>query len=103
MAIGRPLHGRADAVSIAEIDIIAHADLIAVIDDWRPGHREQQAVQQLDLESVISQQRCQAAANAEIDRHARVRGVEAPEIVTLAPGYHLERQLVSIAQEARPS
>jgi hypothetical protein len=31
IAVGAPLHGCAHAVAIAEINIIAHADLIAVI------------------------------------------------------------------------
>ena len=29
VAIGRPLHGRAHAIAIAEIDVVAHADLVA--------------------------------------------------------------------------
>ncbi|MNC94938.1 hypothetical protein D3C83_119290 [compost metagenome] len=35
--IGRciPLHGGAHTVAIRQIEIIPHADLIAVIDDWR--------------------------------------------------------------------
>src|SRR5262245_59518002 len=31
--VPRPLHGRAHAVAVAEIDVVAHADLVAVIDD----------------------------------------------------------------------
>ena len=31
VAIGAPLHGRANAVAIAEIDIVAHADFVAVV------------------------------------------------------------------------
>ena len=48
VAIGCPLHRRAHAVAVTEIDVVTHADLVTVIDDRRAGHREQQAVQQLD-------------------------------------------------------
>ena len=48
IAVAAPLHRRAHAVAIAEVDVVAHADLVAVVDDRRPRHREQQAVHQLD-------------------------------------------------------
>ena len=35
IAVRGPLHRRAHAVAIAEIDVVAHADLVAVIDDRR--------------------------------------------------------------------
>ena len=38
IAIEGPLHRRAHAVPVAEIDIVAHADLVAVIKDRRAGH-----------------------------------------------------------------
>ena len=41
VAIGAPLHRGAHAVAIAEIDVVAHADLIAVIEDGRARQREQ--------------------------------------------------------------
>ena len=102
IAVGRPLHGRAHAVAVTEADIVAHADLIAVVDHRRAGHREQQAVHQLDAPSVALQQRRQAAADAEIDARAAVGGVGLPEIIPLGIGHHLERQLVVVAQEDRP-
>jgi len=37
VAIVRPLHRRAHAVAVAEIDVVAHADLVAVVDDRLPG------------------------------------------------------------------
>jgi len=39
IAVWRPLHRGAHAVAIAEIDVVAHADLVAVIDDRRARER----------------------------------------------------------------
>src|SRR5207249_9424639 len=50
--VTRPLHRRADAVPVAEVHVVTHADLVAVIDDRAPRQREQQAVQQLDAAAV---------------------------------------------------
>ena len=102
VAIGRPLHGRAHAVAIAEIDIVAHADLVAVIDDRRAGERHQQRVHQLDLAPVVVHQRREAPPDAEIDARARIGGVGRPEIVALDVGHHFKRELVVIAQEQWP-
>ena len=84
VAVGRPLHRRAHAVAVAEMDVVAHADLVAVVDHRRAGHREQQAVHQLDAAAVVLQQRRQPAADAEIDARAPVGGVGLPQIVALA-------------------
>ncbi len=102
VAVGRPLHRRAHAVAVAEADIVAHADLVAVIDDRRARHRQQQAVHQLDAPAVTLQQRRKAAADAEVQPRPAIRGVGLPEIVALGVRHHLERQLVVIAQEDRP-
>jgi hypothetical protein len=32
-----PLHRRADAVAVAEVDVVAHPDLVSVVDDGAPG------------------------------------------------------------------
>ena len=48
VAVGAPLHGRAHAVAVAEIDIVAHADLVAVVEHGRARQREQQRIHQLD-------------------------------------------------------
>ena len=45
VTIGTPLHRRPAAVAIAEVNIIAHADLVAVINDRRAGHRHQHRVE----------------------------------------------------------
>ena len=54
VAVGAPLHGRAHAVAIAEINIIAHADFVAVIDHRRSRKRKEQTVEQLHLAPVVA-------------------------------------------------
>ena len=53
VAVGVPLHGRADAVAVAEVDVVAHADLVAVVEDGRAGEAEQERVEQLDAAAVV--------------------------------------------------
>ena len=36
VAVGAPLHGRAHPVPVTQIDVVPHADLVAVVDDRRP-------------------------------------------------------------------
>ena len=42
VAVGVPLHRRAYAVAVAEVDVVAHADLVAVVHDGRAGEAEEQ-------------------------------------------------------------
>ena len=102
VAVARPLHGRAHAVAVAQVDVVAHADLVAVVDDGRAGQGEQQAVHQLDAPAAVVHQRRQPAADAQVDPHARVRRVLAVHVVALLVGHHLQRQLVVVAQEDGP-
>jgi hypothetical protein len=37
VAVAAPLHRRAHAVAVAEVDVVPHADLVAVIEDGRAG------------------------------------------------------------------
>jgi len=37
VAVGVPLHGGADGVAVAEVDVVAHADLVAVVEDGCAG------------------------------------------------------------------
>ncbi|VCU07348.1 hypothetical protein RHODGE_RHODGE_00450 [Rhodoplanes serenus] len=102
VAIRGPLHRRAHAVAIAQIDVVAHADLVAVVDDRGAGQGQEQAVHQLDLAAIVVHQRRQAAPDAEIDAGARIGRIGRPQIVALGVGHHFQRQLVVIAQEQRP-
>ena len=48
-----PLHRRAHAVAVAEINVFAQADFVAVIKHRRAGQREEQRVEQFDALAVI--------------------------------------------------
>ena len=102
VAVGGPLHGRAHAVAVAQVDVVAHADLVAVVDDRGARQREEQPVHELQAAAVVAQQRRQPAADAQVDARLRVGRVDAVHVVALLVGDHLERQLVVVAQEERP-
>src|SRR5437899_2668533 len=102
VAIPRPLHRRAHAVAVAEEDVVAHPDLVSVVEDGRAREREEDRVHQLDLVASIVQQRRQAAADAQIQLHPRILGVLVVEVVALVVCDHLERQFVVVAQEEAP-
>ena len=97
-----PVHRRSHAVAIAEVNVVPHPDLVAVIDHRRSRHRQQQRVQQLDPPAIVVQQGREPATDAEIDPRARIRRIHPIHVVALLLGHHLERQLVVIAQEHRP-
>ncbi len=63
--IGTPLHGSADAVAVPEINVVAHSDLIAVINDRSAGHREQQSIHHLDTRAIIAKQRSEPPPDAQ--------------------------------------
>jgi hypothetical protein len=102
VAVGGPLHRGADPVAVPEPDVVAHADLVAVVDHRRPRHGEQQRVHQLDQPPVVAEQRREPATDPEVDAHPRVVGVGAVHEVPLLVRHHLERELVVVAQEQRP-
>ena len=45
VAVNGPLHRRAHAIAVAQINVIAHADFVTVIQRRRAGHRQQHAVE----------------------------------------------------------
>ena len=102
VAVGAPLHRRAHAVAVAEVDVVAHADLVAVVDDRRSRHGHEQRVHQLHLAAAAFHERRQTAPNADVDPHARIARVLAVHVVALFVGHHLERELVVVAQKDRP-
>src|SRR6476659_5964580 len=65
--IAGPLHRRPDAISVAKVDVVAHADLVAVVDDGGSRKREEQTLEQLDTPAVIAHQRRQTSADAEVE------------------------------------
>ena len=102
VAVGAPLHRGADAVAVAEVDVVAHTDLVPVIQDRGPRKREEQAVEELHLAAAVVEQRRQPAPDPEVELHARVLRVLPPHVVALVIGDHLQGELVVVAQEDAP-
>ncbi len=102
VAIRAPLHRGSAAVAIAEIEIVAHPDLVAVIKDRRARHGEKENIEQFDLAPAVGEKRREAAANAEIDARGRIVRVNAPHVIALLVRHHLERQLIVVPQKHRP-
>src|ERR1700730_12374301 len=100
--VGAPLHRGADTVAIAKINVIAHANLVAVIENWASWQREQQGMNQLQFPSIITEQRSQSPANSEIDPRTRISSIDPVHVVALFLGDHLESQLVVVTQEDGP-
>ena len=97
-----PLHRRAHSVAVAEINVFAHADFIAVINDRRAGQGKEQRAQQLDPFPVVADQRRQTAADAQIQAAPVDMGVHAVHVIALLVGHHFQGQFIVIAQEQRP-
>ena len=55
--IGAPLHRSPDAIAIAQINIIAHPDLVTVVKNRAPWHGEQQRMNQLQFPAIIAEKR----------------------------------------------
>jgi hypothetical protein len=102
VAVARPLHRRADPVAVPEVDVVAHPDLVAVVQDRGTRQAEQQRVHQLDQPTVVAEQRCEAPPDAQVDAHVVLARVGAVHVVTFLVGDHLERELVVVAQEDAP-
>src|SRR5690606_32176100 len=62
-----PLHWSAYPMSIAQINIVAHPNFVAIIDDGRAGHGKEKAIEKLDLTSVVAKQRRQSVADTQVD------------------------------------
>jgi hypothetical protein len=102
VAVRGPLHRGAHAVAVAEVDVVAHPDLVAVVQDRGARQAEQQRVHQLDQPAIVAEQRREPAPDAEIDPHVAFARVRAVHVVAFLVGHHLERQLVVVAQEDAP-
>jgi len=102
IAVRAPLHGRAHAVAVAEVIVVAHAELVAVIEDGRARKRQEQDVYQFHLAPVVLHQRRQPTTDAQVDAGLGVPGIGPVHGVALLVADHLQRQFVVIAQEKRP-
>ena len=102
VAVGRPLHGGAHAVAVAEVYVVAHPDLVAVIKKGRAGKAEEHGVEELYAAVAVVEQRREAAADAEVEAHAPVFRVLVIEVVALLVRHHLQSQFVVVAEEHAP-
>ena len=102
VAVGVPLHGGADAVAVAEVDVVAHADLVAVVEDGGSGEAEEERVEEFDAAAVVVDEGCEASADAYVDAHTGVGGVGEVHVVALVVGDHFKGELVVVAEEETP-
>ena len=100
--VGVPLHRRPDTIAVAQVNIVSHADLIAIIDARASGQAEQKAVQQLDATAVVVEQGCQSAADPFVELGAVVLSKDLIEVVAFFLGDHREHEVIVVAQEKRP-
>ena len=87
---------------VAEVDVVAHPDLVAVVDDRRPGEGEQETVEQLDTSPVVLEKRRQASSDADVELHSGILSIRVVHEVPLGIGAHLERELVMVPEEQAP-
>ena len=95
----RPLHGGADGVALLQIEVIPHADLIAIAHHRNAGQGKEYRVAERQPLQIAVEHRGQATADpALVDVHLVVRGegIEDKLFVFLADA--LQIQLVVIAQ-----
>ena len=64
--IGTPLHGSANAIAVAQVNVISHPDFVAVVNTGVPGNENRRHVHQFDRRRSFPEWR-QPAANAQID------------------------------------
>src|SRR6266478_478647 len=97
-----PLHRRAYAIPVPEINIVPHADFVSVIDDGCARHGHQHSVQKLNSPPVIVHHWRQSAPDSEIQSHALVFCVLVVHVVPLDVSHHLQCQLIMVAKEQTP-
>ena len=84
------------------MNIVSHADLIAVINDGTPRQRKDDAVEQLDLPAVVVQQRRQAPGDPDIAAHLRIAGIGVIHVVALFSRAHFQGQFVVVPEKQAP-
>src|SRR6516225_2998342 len=102
VAIRIPLHGRTDAIAVTEVNVIAHADFVAVVEDGRAGKGKKQAIEQFNAPAIVVDQGGEAPPDSEVNAHSRVRAIGEVHVVALVVRHHLESQLVVIPQKEAP-
>src|SRR5699024_11472057 len=96
VAVRAPLHGCAHRVAATEPDVVAHADLVAVVQDGRAGQGQQQGGEELDLVAIVVQQRCEPAPDPHVGTHTWFFGVLGVHVVALFVGDHFQGQFVVV-------
>ena len=103
MRFVRPLHRRARAVALGELEVVAHTELVAVAHDRCTGQREHQAVGELQTPAIALQHGGEAAANAALIKLHLGFGCEGGKhLLPLPFAKSAEIELVVIAQEHAP-
>ena len=82
--------------------VVAHADLVPVVDDRRARQGEEETVQELDAGPVVLEQGRQPAPDADVELRPGVLRVGVVHQVALGIRAHLERQLVVVPEEQAP-
>ena len=89
-------------MTVTEVDIIAHTDFVAVVDNRAPREGEQHGVHQLDPPAVVFDEGGQPPADSQIQARCLVEGVLVVHVISLFFGDHFQGQLVMVAQEEAP-
>ncbi len=98
-----PLHRRAYCVSSLAVQVVAHPDFVAIADQRRPRHREEQAVGELQARKVALEHGCEPPPDAtSVDAHFRRWGEDVQHRLHLVGCETLEVGLVEITQEVGP-
>ncbi len=99
---GCPLHGGADGRTSGERRVLAHPDLLAVVEDRGPGEREHQAVDHAYLAGVLEHGRHPAGDPAVVDALRLLRGEGVEHLLPLGLAELVQGQLVVVADEVGP-
>ena len=80
----RPLHRSAGAVALGKLQIVAHAEFVAVAENRRTGQREHQAVGQLQPPTVAIEHWSEPPTNAAlVELHLGIRSEGRKDLLPL--------------------
>ena len=90
ISVRAPLHRGSHSISVAEIVVVSHPNLIPVIDDWSAWEGEEKHIHELDSLPVVIHEGSQTPADTKIDPRPRVSGIYPVHIIPLFIGDHLQ-------------
>ena len=103
VAAGAPLHRRAHRHPAADVEVLAHPDLLAVEEHGGAGQGEEQAVDHPDAPRVAVEHRRQPADQAAaVHLHPLLRAEGVEHLVALLRRQLVEGELVMVAHEVGP-